>query len=678
MRPKIQALDQHPVFRQAMALHQTGKLAEALALYRKLRRPFPDNPQLLSLMGVICLQMGNAADSIQFNRQSLNIEPAQPLARFYLGVAFKRQNRLDDALASYQQAIALKPDYAEAYCNLGNVLVELKRFEAALSHFDQAIALDPHFALAHFNRGNLLRELKLFEDAAAAYRLTLACKPDLADAWCNLGVAYKELKRYAEAVASYERAFAVKPDFDFLAGQRLFTRLLCCDWANLQQEIADITAKIANGRKMALPFQVLSLTGDPAVQQKAAICWTQEKFPAGRDTPKTAGHAGRQRIRLGYFSADFRIHPVAFLTARLFELHDRAKFELYGFSFGSVKDDMTDRLKAGFEHFIDIADMTDQQAAELVQSLEIDIAVDLGGHTQDSRTGLFAMRIAPLQVNFLGYPGTLGAGYMDYLLADRVVIPENRQAFYTESIAYLPNAYLVNDDTQPIADQVIRRQDFGLPDAGFVFCCFNNAYKINPDIFDCWMRILDRVTGSVLWLSVDHPPAQENLRREAASRGIDANRLIFARRMPDLAEHLARLQLADLFLDTLPYNAHTTASDALWAGLPLLTRAGEGFAGRVAASLLTAIGLPELITHSQADYEALAVELASQPDKLAAIRSRLAENRRTAALFDTARFARDLEAAYAAMQARRLAGLPPAVVTVQASTRISSAGKPAA
>ena len=653
--------NQHPLFQQAMALHQAGKLTEAFALYKTLLPVFPKNTQLLSLLGAIALQLGDFEACIRFNRQSLGIAPDQSFAWFYLGAALKQLQRFDEALEGYDRAIALNPRHAETWCNRGNILQALKRSAEALSSFDRAIAIKPAFALAHFNRSNLLRDLKQFDAAVAGYQHTLACKPDMADAWCNLGTTYKDLKHFAEAIACYDRAYALKPDYAFLAGQRLFTRLLSCDWDNIDQEIRGVCLEISRGRNMALPFQAQGFCSDPAILQQAAASWVAEKCPP-QPAKQSLPADQHDRIRLGYFSADFRVHPVAYLTARLFELHNREKFELFGFYFGSDNDDMTDRLRSGFEHFIDIHAMSDREVVALAARLEIDIAVDLGGHTQDSRTELFAMRIAPLQVNFLGYPGSMGAGYMDYLLADRTVIPERHQPFYTEKIVYLPHSYLVNDNTQPIAEQVFSREDCQLPANGVVFCCFNNSYKLNPAMFACWMRILAAVADSVLWLSVDHPQVQETLRREARQRGIADHRLIFAGRMPNMADHLARLRVADLFLDTLPYNAHTTASDALWAGLPVLTCLGESFAGRVAASLLNALNLPELISHNPGEYEALAIELAQNPDKLAAIRQRVAENRLTAALFDTERYSRHLEAAYETMLERHRAGLPPATI----------------
>lgn len=659
-----QALQQQPRFQQAMACHQQGRLAEAQALYLPLLKTYPNNPLLLGMLGTLCLQTGNRADCIKYCEQSVSLDDQQPFVWFYLATAYKQQQRLAEALAAYDKTLQLKADYPEAWCNRGNVLIELHRPAEALPSFDQAIKLQPGLALAHFNKGNVCRELKRYTEAVACYQQTLMFNPRLAAAHCNLATAYKELQNFPAALSHYQQALRLKPDFEFLPGQLLFTRLQCCDWQDFASAKAEINSQIGAGLALAFPFHAQAFIDHPALLLQTAACWTQQKFPADDSQPLTPVITGHKRIRLAYFSADFRQHPVAQLTARLFELHDREKFELYAFYSGSIHDEMTARLQPLFEHFIDIQALDDQQVVTLARSLEIDIAVDLGGHTQDCRTGLFAKRLAALQVNFLGYPGSMGAEYMDYLLADQQLIPDQQQQFYSEHIVYMPHSYLVTDNRQPIAEPGFTRQDFQLPEQGMVFCCFNNAYKINPPLFDSWCRILTAVPDSVLWLSVEQPLAQENLRRELLSRGLSADRLVFAQRLPDLADHLARLQLADLFLDTLPYNAHTTACDALWAGLPLLTCRGAGFAGRVAASLLHAIDMPELVTDSVAEYEALAIALASQPDQLAAVKSRLAENRLTTALFDTTTYTRHLESAYLLMQQRRVAGLTPAMISV--------------
>jgi protein O-GlcNAc transferase len=408
-----------------------------------------------------------------------------------------------------------------------------------------------------------------------------------------------------------------------------------------------------------------------ADQLQCSKLWTANVYPPAAEPASQSARAAHDRIRLGYFSADFHGHATSYLMAELFEVHDRARFDVTAFSFGPEDDgDVRQRLAASFERFIDVRNETDHAVAALARKLEIDIAVDLKGFTVDGRTGIFARRAAPIQVGYLGFPGSMGADYFDYLVADRVVIPPAERQFFSEKIVYLPDSYQVNDRKRPIAGRTPTRAQAGLPENGFVFCCFNNNHKITPAMFACWMRLLARVEGSVLWLLEDNAVAAANLLREAAARAIDPQRLVFAGRMP-LPEHLARHRLADLFLDTLPYNAHTTASDALWAGLPLVTCLGDTFAGRVAASLVNAVRLPELVAATPQAYEHLALELARDPEKLAAIKRKLARHRLTTPLFDTVRFARHIEAAFMAMHERHQAGLPPEHIDLAGASKTS-------
>jgi predicted O-linked N-acetylglucosamine transferase (SPINDLY family) len=395
------------------------------------------------------------------------------------------------------------------------------------------------------------------------------------------------------------------------------------------------------------------------VQRKVADIYVHERYPAATTPTDRRFLPRHEKIRIGYFSADFRNHAIAYLIAGLFELHDRNRFEVSAFSFSpNTDDEMRARLSRAADRFLDVHAQSDGDVAELAKKLELDIAIDLTGFTAECRLGVFSLRAAPIQVNYLGYPGTMAAECIDYVVADSTVIPEADRRHYVEKIVYLPDSYQVNDSKRAISDKTFTREELGLPQTGFVFCCFNNSYKILPEVFECWMRILTHVEGSVLWLIRDSETAVHNLRREAQAKGVSANRLVFAKRMP-LADHLARHRLADLFIDTLPYNAHTTASDALWAGLPVLTRIGETFAGRVAASLLRAIDLPELITATQEEYEHLAIALATNPGRLQQLKYKLKRNRLTTPLFNTALFTRHIEAAYMMMYERQRASLPP-------------------
>jgi len=512
--------------------------------------------------------------------------------------------------------------------------------------------VNSEYVEGHYNRGNMLSALRRHEEALGCYTKVIALRPDFAEAYYNQGNALNALKHRAEAVASYEKAMALKPDYEFLWGELLHTKMRICDWHGLEAQVSQLTGKIDRGEKVSTPFPILALTNSAALQLKAAESWTHAKCPTNDVLPMIGKQQRHNKIRIGYFSADFREHALSVLAVELFERHDRSNFEVNAFSFGpDKKDDMRQRLDKAFDKFIDIRNQSDKESAMLARDMEIDIAVDLGGFTQDARTNIFAMRAAPIQVNYLGYPGTMGANYIDYIIADRVLIPETQRYCYAEKIVYLPNSYQANDSKRVIADRQFTRAELGLPQNGFVFCCFNNSYKITPDVFSCWMRILKGVEGSVLWLVEDNASVVSNLRKEATNRGIDPARLVFAKRMP-LALHLARHRLADLFLDTLPFNANTTASVSLWAGLPVLTQIGETFAGRAAASLLEAIGLPELITMTAQSYESLAVELAKDPERLASIRHKLADNRLRMPLFDTELFTRHIESAYTTMYER--------------------------
>ena len=432
-----------------------------------------------------------------------------------------------------------------------------------------------------------------------------------------------------------------------------------CSWSGLAESLENISKKVVSNEKVATPFSLLALNDDALLHKKSSEIYVQSRYPFNPVLETILKRPQGQKIRVGYFSADFHNHATANLMAELFELHDKSQFELVGFSFGPItNDEMRQRLEKSFDQFIEVANKSDIEIAQLSRDLNIDIALDLKGFTQDARTGIFAHRAAPIQVNYLGYPGTMGADYIDYIIADKTLIPPELQSHYSEKVISLPNSYQVNDRQRIISDKQFTRQELGLPENGFVFCCFNNNYKILPATFEGWMRILRAVEGSVLWLLQDNSWVVENLKKEAEKQDIVPDRLVFSERLP-LPEHLARHSQADLFLDTAPYNAHTTTSDALWVGLPVLTLMGRSFASRVAGSLLNAVGLSELITGTQEEYEALAIELAMNPNKLEDIKLKLANNRMTTPLFDTLSFAKNIEAAYIKMYERYHAGLEP-------------------
>ena len=609
---------------------------------------------------------GNALQALQrFDaalasfEQAIQLKADYPEAYHNRGIALQALQHFDAALASYEQAIQLKADYPEAYHNRGNALQALQRFDAAVASYEQAIQLKTDYPEAYHNRGIALQALQRFDAAVASYELAIQLKTDYAEAYNNRGLALRGLRRLDAALASFEHAIKLNSGQDFLVGRWLHTKMGLCDWPEVADQVGKLMTAIAGNEKVATPWPVLALSDSLELQRKTAETWTTDQYPTSTELPAIVKWVRHEKIRVGYYSADYHNHATAYLMAELFERHDRNKFELIAFSFGGAqRDALRERLFTAFDQFIEVDNQSEKDIAVLSRSMEIDLAIDLKGFTENSRAKIFSYRAAPIQVSYLGYPGTLGAEYIDYLIADHTLIPQASQQHYAEKIAYLPNSYQVNDRKRAIAATQFSRAALGLPQTGFVFCCFNNNHKITPSTFAGWMRILKQVAGSVLWLLEDNETAGQNLRREASAHGVSAARLIFAKRMSP-PDHLARHRFADLFLDTLPYNAHTTASDALWAGLPVLTCVGEAFASRVAASLLNAINLAELITTTQAQYELLAVELATNPERLSQIKQKLASNRLTAPLFDTALFTQHIEDAYTQMVARYHAGLPP-------------------
>jgi predicted O-linked N-acetylglucosamine transferase (SPINDLY family)/glycosyltransferase involved in cell wall biosynthesis len=563
------------------------------------------------------------------------------------------------ALENYDKAILLNPKFTDAHFNRGNTLLTLQQYQAALDSYDKAILLNPDYADAYNNRGSVLLALQQYEAGLQCFDKTILLKPDSVDAHSNRGNTLMALKQYRPAMESFDKAILLKPDHEYLRGMWLYMKRLLCDWHGIESESLLLEALIDRGMKVTPPFTILAISSSPAVQMQAAEIHVRDKVPQRSTAGSIPRRPRRDRIRIGYFSADYYNHATTYLMAELFERHDRSRFEILGFAFGPRRtDQMSQRTSSAMDQFFDLRSLTDREGAELSRKLEVDIAVDLKGFTEDNRAGIFAERAAPIQVSYIGYPGTMSASYMDYLIADHTLIPETGRRYYSEKIIYLPDSYQVNDSLRAISPTLYARAGEGLPESAFVFCCFNQTYKISPSVFDSWMRILGRVEGSVLWLMDHNPWAVENLRTEAARRGIDPQRLIFAKSLP-VDEHLARQRLAGLFLDTLPYNAHTTASDALWAGLPVLTRTGETFASRVAASLLRAVDLPELITTTESEYEDLAVNLAHDPQRLQALRQHLQHNHLTAPLFDCKTYTRHLESAYSAIVERYHAGLPP-------------------
>jgi predicted O-linked N-acetylglucosamine transferase (SPINDLY family) len=661
-------------FQQALAAHQAGNLALAEELYTRLLAQKPGHAQVTYLLGALRAQQGRSAEAVALLQAALAAQPDNPAILLNLGNALQDQQRFQEALEAYDRALALKPTYSEALNNRGNALAALDRFDEALASFDTALAIQPEDAGTWYNRGIALLRARRTEAALAALDKALAIRPDLAEAWnnkggallalkrtedalvcfdralalqpqnlqslMNRGTTLQALKRHGEALADYDRILALAPSFPDAWGEAAKAALYQCDWPRRTRIETELPARIPAGAKV-YPLVLLSYSQDGTLQRVCAQKAIRDAVPH-MPPPLWRGEKYRHdRIRLAYLSHDFRTHPVGQQIAPLLERHDRTRFEVIAIAAGPPDDsDIRRRIKAACDQF-HLVDEDMGRTAALLRELEVDVAVDLGGFTEGSLLTALAHRPAPVQLSWLGYPGTTGADFIDAILADEIALPASHQAFYSEQIVHLPGSFFPMDTARASAAAPSRREA-GLPESGFVFCCFNHNFKITPPVFDIWMRLLEQVPGSVLWL---REGTSETLRREAAARGVAAERLIFAGHVPPEVHH-ARHQLADLFLDTLPYNAHATAADALAAGLPVLTRLGESYPGRVAASLVTAAGLPELVTHSAEEYEKLALALARDPARLKDLRNRLAANHATAPLFDTAALARNIESAY--------------------------------
>jgi protein O-GlcNAc transferase len=606
----------------------------------------PRDAEALFLLGSTWLFEGRHHDALAPLAEAQRLDAARRGTGYRLGHCYLALGDLANAEQALRAEVDAHPDYANAHNTLGVALVNQGRHEEALPSFLAALRIDGGHVEASNNAANALSTLGRAEEAIPYLRRALEIDPQLADAHQNLGLVLHSLQRHEEAAASFARAVELAPRMPYALSNLVRSTIAACRWQDAAPRIAALRAQVREGEVPATPFVVVTVSPSSEEQQRCAALYVTDAVGTARSTVRTTPG---KKIRVAYVSADFHEHATAVLTARMFELHDRAQFEVIGISCGP--DDaspMRKRLEQAFDRFADVEKRSDAEVLRLMREQPVDIAVDLKGHTKGARLAVFAQRAAPLQVSYLGYPGTLGAPFFDYVIADRVVIPQEDERFYTEAVAALPGSYQVNDATRPIAERTPTRAALRLPENGFVFCCFNNNYKITAEVFDAWMRLLGALPGSVLWLLEDNSDARRNLEQAAAARGIAPARLVFAERMSHW-DHLARHRLADLFLDTLPYNAHTTASDALWTGLPLVTCLGTTFAGRVGASLLRAVGMPELVTRTLPEYEALALRLATNRSELKAVREKLARNRLTQPLFDTARFTRNIEAAYRRM-----------------------------
>ncbi len=648
---------------RAALLHRLGRLEEAVAAYDHLLLLQPRIAEAYNNRGAALSSLERHADALASYDAAIAIKPDFADAWNNRGNAFLLTGRAEEAVKSYDRALMLNPRQIDALVNRGTAFVQMGRHADAVTSFSAALALDSSRLDVVEARGRALSDLHRYADALPDLERAVAASPDQPDVLYNRANAYSVLKRYQEAVHDAEKALAADPDYPFARGLAVHSKLQICDWNGLGAHVAALSESLRMGRNAASPFELLALSTDPVEPLRAAKLWGTHLYPEA-ERLWCGERYQHDRIRIAYLSADYRDHPVAIQMAGVFEAHDRSAFETFAVSFTpEYQSPLRTRLKQACEHFLDVREKSDLEIAQMLRAKEIDIAIDLMGYTRECRTGIFSYRPVPAQVNYLGYPGTMGLGYFDYIIADPVVIPADQRDYFSEKIVWLPGSFFPNDSKRVRPATAPTRAAAGLPENGFVFCCFNGAYKIGPTIFVIWMRLLHAVEGSVLWLSHTNAAAVQNLRLSAQNHGIDPARLVFASFVDATEQHLARLSLADLFLDSLPYGAHATACDALWAGVPVLAAPGSTFSGRVAASLVTAAGIPELAPNSLADYETTAIRLGHDSEALQTIRCNFGE-RRWARLFNTERSCRNLEAAFRTMWQRSQAGDPAADFSV--------------
>jgi predicted O-linked N-acetylglucosamine transferase (SPINDLY family) len=635
-------------FNLGVVLHQGHELDAAEGAYRRVLSLNPGIAVVHNNLGTVLQDLGLLDDALASFAAAIELKAGYTEAFYNRGTVLQQQAKPEEALVAYVRAIELRKDYTDAINNAGIVLQQLGRAAEAMEFYRRLLERMPDHADAHNNLGTALLAEGRAEKAKAAFEQALAHRFDFPEAFYNLGNAWREIGNLTEAIAAYRNALRLRPDYADALSQLTYHRAQACDWDNYEADQDKLVDMARHGVRVP-PFYLFSTPASASDQLICAQHWIAPIRPPREAVFDHEPFARNERIRLGYLSGDFHQHATAQLMAELFECHDRNRFEVFAYSYGPDDNSpMRTRLDSAFDRFVDISSLSYRKAAELIHADEVDILIELKGHTHHARPAIAAYRPAPIQVSYLGYPATMGADFIDYIIVDPFVVPSSQQPFFSERLVHLPCSYQVNDRKREVARAATSRQDWGLPTEALVFCSFNNSYKISPVFFDIWMRLLRSVPGSVLWLLEANELVKGNLRLEAEKRGVESSRLIFAPVVPP-AEHLGRHRHADLFLDTLPCNAHTTASDALWAGLPVLTCSGDTFAGRVAGSLLMAIGLPELITGSLEEYERAALALAQDPQRLAALRQKLAKNRDTSALFDLVKYTGNIEAAYGRM-----------------------------
>jgi len=632
-----------------LCMAMQGRLREAVSPLSKAAQLDPKNAELLSNLARSQHGAELYREALETYAKLLRLVPDSAQIQTDRGTAFAKLKRFDEAEEAYEKAIMLQPDYFLAWSNRGNLLNELGLTKQAIQSYEKALQINPNYAETWTNLGNAFFNLSRFSDAVVYHEKALSLNPAYGEAWSNYGNTLLEMKEDERAYESYAKAFQIKPDVPFLYGQLLSAKLGSCQWDQAEPNTNAILARINATDKVCMPFVLLSTSASLAQQLSCAKVFIADRCPpvSYNLVEHQRSVDNKQKIRIGYFSSDFKQHPVGILMENILSSHDRTSFEFYGYFLNKkTLDPVETSINRLFDSAHDLFGVTDKDAHALIAQHQLDIAIDLNGHTSGARTALFSHRLAPIQVNYLGYAGTSGATFFDYLIADPVVIPPSDQVFFTEKIAYLPDSFFPVDTSIRDFGDLPSRNSQGLPDDGFIFACFNNAYKIQPEIFRLWMNLLQAVEGSVLWLTTPSSKAIKNLQAACEELGINSSRLIFAKREAERKDHLSRLRLADLFLDTPHYNAHATCADALWAGVPVLTQAGSTFAGRVAASQLHALDMADCIAVSSEAYTEKAIELALNPALLQSVRSRLSQKGKSMPLFDSRLYVRNLENLY--------------------------------
>jgi predicted O-linked N-acetylglucosamine transferase (SPINDLY family) len=617
------------ILEKAITLHKKNEFEQARNLYEEIIEKEPKNFEAIHLFACLNMQLKNFKYAFKLIDRSININPLHHAPHNNLGVIFKELKEYEKAIKAFTKAIELNPNYAEAYNNLAISLKDVKLYEEAIKNFNKAIELKKNYAEAYNNLGVLFSETNNYINALKNFEIAINIKQNYIEAFLNIANIYLNIEKYNEAYKFFEIALKLNPKLD--DGSFFEIKIQTNNWIDFDKNVSDLKSKILSNKIIVKPFLTKILFDDPNFLKENSINYANSKGLNNKLLNKIKCN-NKEKIVIGYFSSDFKDHAIGQLIVELLELHDKKKFEIIGFYNENIEDDFTIRIKKSFNKFYNIKNLTNSKVISLTKDLKVDIAVDLNGYTKNSRVDIFSERFCPLQISFLGYPGTSGINNIDYLIADKILIPEKNKKHFTEKIIYLPNCYQPSDSGRLVIDKKLTRDKFNLKNNEFVFCCFNTAHKINPKIFDSWANILRETDNSVIWLTENNNISQKNLKQEAIIRKIDPERIIFCKRTSS-QEHIKRYQLADLFLDTFPYGAHTTANEALFSGLPIVTIIGESFQSRVCSSLLTTIDLKELITNSYEEYENLAVSIAKNPQKLQSIKENLRTNIKNSPLF---------------------------------------------